>query len=172
MAHALQIDTLAFTKKLREAGAEEGLAEAIVEGLTAADTSELATKGDVAEVRTEIAEVKTEIAEVKSELKTEIAEVKTEIAEVKSELKTEIVEVKTEIAEVKSELKTEIAEVKSELKTEIVEAKSEFKQDLLKVEKKIDKVDVDLNWIKIMGGTIIAVLILPWLTELAKSIMN
>ena len=118
MAHALQIDTLAFTKKLREAGAEEGLAEAIVEGLTAADTSELATKGDVAEV------------------------------------------------------KTEIAEVKSELKTEIVEAKSEFKQDLLKVEKKIDKVDVDLNWIKIMGGTIIAVLILPWLTELAKSIMN
>ena len=125
MAHALQIDTLAFTKKLREAGAEEGLAEAIVEGLTAADTSELATKGDVAEVRTEIAEVK-----------------------------------------------TEIAEVKSELKTEIVEAKSEFKQDLLKVEKKIDKVDVDLNWIKIMGGTIIAVLILPWLTELAKSIMN
>ena len=132
MAHALQIDTLAFTKKLREAGAEEGLAEAIVEGLTAADTSELATKGDVAEVRTEIAEVKTEIAEVKSELKTEIAEVRTEIAEVKSELK----------------------------------------QDLLKVEKKIDKVDVDLNWIKIMGGTIIAVLILPWLTELAKSIMN
>ena len=79
MAHALQIDTLAFTKKLREAGAEEGLAEAIVEGLTAADTSELATKGD-------IAEVKTEIAEVKSELKTEIAEVKTEIAEVKSDI--------------------------------------------------------------------------------------
>ena len=72
MAHALQIDTLAFTKKLREAGAEEGLAEAIVEGLTAADTSELATKGD-------IAEVKAEIAEVKLELKTEIAEVKADI---------------------------------------------------------------------------------------------
>ena len=90
MAHALQIDTLAFTKKLREAGAEEGLAEAIVEGLTAADTSELATKGDIAEVKTEIAEVKselkTEIAEAKLELKTEIAEVKTEIAEVKSDI--------------------------------------------------------------------------------------
>ena len=154
MAHALQIDTLAFTKKLREAGAEEGLAEAIVEGLTAADTSELATKGD--------------IAEAKSELKTEIAEVKSEIAEVKAELKTEI-------AEVKAELKTEIAEVKTEIaevKTEIAEVKSELKQDLLKVEKKIDKVDVDLNWIKIIGGAIIAVLILPWLTELAKSIMN
>ena len=54
MAHALQIDTLAFTKKLREAGAEEGLAEAIVEGLTAADTSELATKGDIAEAKADI----------------------------------------------------------------------------------------------------------------------
>ena len=100
MAHALQIDTLAFTKKLREAGAEEGLAEAIVEGLTAADTSELATKGD--------------IAEAKSELKTEIAEVRTEIAEVK----------------------------------------------------------VDLHWIKLIGAAILAVLILPWLTELAARLMS
>ncbi len=100
MAHALQIDTLAFTKKLREAGAEEGLAEAIVEGLTAADTSELATKSDVAKVE------------------------------------------------------------------------SGLKQDILKVENKIDKVDVDLNWIKLIGGAILAVLILPWLTELAKTLMN
>ena len=66
MAHALQIDTLAFTKKLREAGAEEGLAEAIVEGLTAADTSELATKADVAEVKSDL---KADIAEVKNDLK-------------------------------------------------------------------------------------------------------
>ncbi len=92
MAHALQIDTLAFTKKLREAGAEEGLAEAIVEGLTAADTSELATKSDVAKVESAL---KVDIAEVKGELKADIAEVRTEIAEVR-----------TEIAEVKSDLTT------------------------------------------------------------------
>ncbi len=74
MAHALQIDTLAFTKKLREAGAEEGLAEAIVEGLTAADTSELATKSDVLVVENKIDKVesalKVDIAEVKSDLTT------------------------------------------------------------------------------------------------------
>ncbi len=74
MAHALQIDTLAFSKKLREAGADEGLAEAIVEGLTAADTSELATKGDLAEVKTELVE---KIAQVDNR----IAEVRTEIAQ-------------------------------------------------------------------------------------------
>ncbi len=79
MAHALQIDTLAFTKKLRDAGAEEGLAEAIVEGLSAADTSELATKSDTLLVENKI-------AEVKAELKQDIAEVKTGIADAKSEL--------------------------------------------------------------------------------------
>lgn len=47
MAHAIQIDTLAFAKKLRAAGADEKLADAIVEGLTAVDTSELVTKNDL-----------------------------------------------------------------------------------------------------------------------------
>ena len=89
MSQALQIDTLAFSKKLREAGADEGLAEAIVEGLTAADTSNLATKADIAEVKAEIAEVKT-----------------------------------------------------------------------------------DLSWIKLIGGAIVALLILPWLAELAKVALN
>ncbi len=107
MAHALQIDTLAFSKKLKEAGADDRLADAIVEGLTAADTSELATKSDILVVENKIDKVE-----------------------------------------------------------------SGLKQDILKVENKIDKVDVDLNWIKLIGGAILAVLILPWLTELAKTLMN
>ena len=93
MAHALQIDTLAFVKRLREAGADEGLAEAIVEGITAADTSELATKADVAQqglaLKSEIAQVesslKAEIAQVEGSLKGEIAQVRTEIATSKAE---------------------------------------------------------------------------------------
>ncbi len=47
MTAAIQIDTLAFAKKLKEAGADERLADAIVEGITAADTSNLATKEDL-----------------------------------------------------------------------------------------------------------------------------
>ena len=74
MTHALKIDTLTFSKKLRQAGADERLAEAIVEGLTGADTSELATKSDIAEVQTGVAELRTE-------LKTEIAEIRTEFAQ-------------------------------------------------------------------------------------------
>ena len=72
MTHALQIDTLEFSKRLKAAGADERLAEAIVEGLTAADTSSLATKTDIADVRSEI-------AELRSELKLEIAGVRSDL---------------------------------------------------------------------------------------------
>ena len=61
MANALQIDTLAFSKKLREAGADEKLADAIVEGIKDVDTSDLATKQDISEVKSEIIEAKAEI---------------------------------------------------------------------------------------------------------------
>ena len=61
MAHAIQIDTLAFAKRLQAAGADERLAEAIVEGITDADTSSLATKEDIALVKEDIRQVETAI---------------------------------------------------------------------------------------------------------------
>ncbi|MGB1179986.1 MAG: hypothetical protein ACPG4J_12135 [Lentibacter algarum] len=73
MVAAFQIDTLAYAKKLKNAGADERLAEAIVEGLTNADTSTLATKEDLREtkdeLRGEIGEVRNEVREVKVELR-------------------------------------------------------------------------------------------------------
>ena len=79
MAHAFAIDTLAFSKKLRAAGADEQLAEAIVEGITGADTSSLATKEDLAvlrqELKEDIASVRQEIGDVKVDVATLRADV-------------------------------------------------------------------------------------------------
>ena len=84
MAHAIQIDTLAFAKRLQAAGADERLAEAIVEGITDADTSSLATKEDLRHVETalkeDIALVKEDIRQVETALKEDIAAIKTDIA--------------------------------------------------------------------------------------------
>ena len=66
MAHAMRIDTLEFSKSLQAAGADEKLAEAIVKGITGADTSELATKEDLKNTETLL---KSEIEVVKSDLK-------------------------------------------------------------------------------------------------------
>ena len=65
MAAALRIDTLKFVRKLTEAGMERPMAEAIVEGIAEADTSELATKGDVARVE---AKIDTSAAELRAEM--------------------------------------------------------------------------------------------------------
>ena len=65
MSTALRLDTLSFSKRLRNAGADEALAEAIVEGITGADTSELATKADIADVKSEIADVKSDVKWIK-----------------------------------------------------------------------------------------------------------
>ena len=91
-------DTLTYSKRLQEAGVPSAQAEAHAiaqaDFLTHYLLSEVATKTDLAEVKTEL---KTEIAEVKAELKTEIAELKTE-------LKTEIAGIKTDMAEMETRL--------------------------------------------------------------------
>jgi chromosome segregation ATPase len=111
----------------------------------------VATKADIAELRTELydvrTELKTEIALVRTELKTEIAlvrtELKTEIGEVRAdvavlkadvaELKTDVAELKTDVAELKTDvaqLKTDVAELKTDvavLKTDVAELKSDFR---------------------------------------------
>ena len=78
MAATLRIDTLKFVRRLTGAGMERPLAEAIVEGLAEADTSELATKADFVAMRADLAameaSLKAEIAALRTELKTDIAE--------------------------------------------------------------------------------------------------
>jgi hypothetical protein len=61
----LKIDTLKFAKELTGAGLTQEQAEAIVRGLSDADTSDLATKADLAQLR---ADMKADIAELKAEI--------------------------------------------------------------------------------------------------------
>lgn len=65
LAATLRIDTLKFVRKLTDAGMERRMAEAIVEGLAEADTSELATKADLREgvdvLRIDMANMRTEL---------------------------------------------------------------------------------------------------------------
>ncbi|MFO1142194.1 MAG: hypothetical protein U1E59_07355 [Amaricoccus sp.] len=76
----MRIDTLKFVRRLTGAGMERPLAEAIVEGLAEADTSELATKADLAGMEMSLkAELKAEIAALRAEVKTENAENRAEL---------------------------------------------------------------------------------------------
>jgi len=72
MSAALRIDTLKFVRRLTEAGMARPMAEAIADGIAEADTSELATKADLASLK---AELKADIAALQFQASENKAEV-------------------------------------------------------------------------------------------------
>ena len=90
----LTFDKLAYVDRLQAAGMGEREARALAEGLDQALREEVATKTDIAAVKTELG---AEIAAVKTELRAEIATVKTE-------LRAEIAAVRIDLAAVKHDL--------------------------------------------------------------------
>ena len=145
----LAFDTHKAVKVLQDAGADEHLAEAVVNTIGSAMGENVATKADTTELKAEIAELKAatkaEIAESTAATKAEIAEstaatkadttkLKADIDELKAATKAEIAEstaatkadttkLKADIDELKAATKAEIAELKISTKAEIAELK-------------------------------------------------
>ena len=90
-------DTLHAAKALTQAGFAPPQAEAITDTIRAAFSDSVATKTDIAELRSEL---KGDIAATK----TDIAELRTEMAALRTELKGDIAATKTDIAELRTEL--------------------------------------------------------------------
>lgn len=97
MPAMLRIDTLKFARSLSDAGMDRRQAEALVQGLSDADTSDFATKADVGEGRAEVAGLRADMAELRAELKGEIAEFR-------AETRTEFAAVRAEMAGLKAEM--------------------------------------------------------------------
>jgi hypothetical protein len=112
----LTFDKLAYVDRLHAAGVGEREARALAEGLDQALREEVATRTDVAAVKTGLA---ADIAAVRTELKADIAALR-------SELKADIAEVRTELKAVRTELKADIAALKSDLSGDIAVAKHDM----------------------------------------------
>jgi hypothetical protein len=97
----LTFDKLAYVDRLKAAGMGEREARALAEGLDQALREEVATKTDLAAVKTELA---TDIAAVKADLAAVKAELKADNAAVRTELKADIAAVRTDLAAVKHDL--------------------------------------------------------------------
>jgi hypothetical protein len=97
MPAMLRIDTLKFARSLSDAGMDPRQAEALVRGLSEADTSDFATKADVGEVRTEVAGLRADMAELRTEQKGEISDLRTET-------RTGFASVRAEMGELKAEM--------------------------------------------------------------------
>jgi predicted nucleic acid-binding Zn-ribbon protein len=113
---ALTFDKLAYVDRLQAAGMGEREARALAEGLDQALREEVATRNDLAAVRTGLA---AEISAVRTGLSAEIAAVRTEL--------------KGQIAAVRSDLAAEIAAVRTELKGQIAAVRADLTADIAAV---------------------------------------
>ncbi|MCY3830804.1 MAG: hypothetical protein OXF89_16885 [Rhodospirillaceae bacterium] len=90
MTEAIAFDTHRFVKRLTESGFTERQAETLAEEHVALLNANLATKVDVAALKTDIVQVeaslKTDIAQVEATLKADIAQVGARIEAVKADL--------------------------------------------------------------------------------------
>ena len=82
----LAFDTHKAVKALKEAGFGDIQAEAVVATVGDAISGDVATKGDIAVLKTDIAEFKADIKAAIAALKADIAEFKADIAEFKAEI--------------------------------------------------------------------------------------
>jgi Protein of unknown function (DUF1640) len=114
---AFAFDTLVQVKRLREAGFDEKQAEALTTVLRDAvkpfDTSELATKADLAALsvalKADLAALKADVA-TKSELAALKADIKADLAALKADVAT-----KGELAALKADVKADLAALKADL---------------------------------------------------------
>lgn len=98
-------NALKYIRALEGVGFPREQAEAQVQLVIDSFQENVATKGDMAELKNEL---KSEMTELKTELKSEMAELKTELrsemAELMAELKSDIAGIKAQMAELKTDL--------------------------------------------------------------------
>ena len=135
---AVAFDTLKFVRNLTRAGLPEAQAEVFAnahrDAFKEALDSNLATKGDIAELRSEMAEFRAEMAEFRESTNSQIAEFKestnAQIAELKESTNAQIAELKestnAQIAELKESTNAQIAELKESTNAQIAELRSEM----------------------------------------------
>jgi chromosome segregation ATPase len=104
MTAQVLFNQFAYADRLKRGGFTDDQARASAEALADALSETVATKSDIAELKTEIAGVRGEIGVVRAEMSALESGLRAEIATVRSDLKAEITAVRTEIAASKNDL--------------------------------------------------------------------
>ena len=92
-----------IVKDLEDAGASQELAKAVVRAISDKTISQLATKSDLAELRTELAEIRANMA-----TKDELAETRNELAETRETLRAEMAALELRLTEKMATMHTKV----------------------------------------------------------------
>ncbi len=139
---AVAFDTLKFAQTLRDkAKFTPEQAEGLSEAFAQASADQLATKSDIADLRTEL---KADIGDLRAELKADIGDLR---AELKADIGDLRAELKADIGDLRAELKVDIADLRTELKVDIAELRSDLREAELRSAAKIETTKSEiLKW--------------------------
>ena len=143
---ALAFDTHKAVTALKQAGFAEPQAEAVVNTMGEALGGSVATKADLAELRTEL---KGDIAELRAELKGDLAATKADIAAVQTKLEADL-------AAVQAKLEADIAAVQAKLEADIAAVKTDMAEQFTALYKQLWVMAVG-----IVGLTVTLVKLIP-----------
>ena len=160
MDAAAAFNPLAAARRFREVGFDEAQAEAIASEMREAVMEGVATREDIAGLKTDVSGLKTEIAGLDARVEAATADI--------SALKADVAELKADSAELKADvstLKADVAELKAdnaEIKMEIAGFKGEMAQLGARVEAKIERA-VNRLMLAIFGATTVIVAVVELL---------
>lgn len=110
----MTFDRLAYIDRLKGAGFAEAQARALADGLDQALREEVATKSDIAALRSEL---RVELGEFKNEVRSELGDVRSELGEVRAELG----EFRAELGLVRGELVGQKGELLAAMKADKID---------------------------------------------------
>ena len=167
MSATIVVDSLAYVRKLEQAGFSRQQAEAqaevfqeqgerlraalqpILAFYEEATRKDLATRGDVLDTRLEIEKVRadltTRIEQIRAELKSDIEATRAEVEKVRADLTTNIEQVRGEVEKVRADLTTRIEQVNADLRTNIEKVRADLTTEIERVRAEVEKVRVDVE---------------------------
>ena len=153
---AVAFDTLKFVRNLTQAGLPEAQAEVFAnahrDAFRDALDSNLATKTDIAELRSEMAEFResttAQIAEFKESTTAQIAELRSEMVEFKESIRGEFAEFKESTNSQIAELRSEMAEFKETMRGEFAEFKGFIMAEINQLKRRDDHLQAQISHLK------------------------
>jgi uncharacterized coiled-coil DUF342 family protein len=118
----MAFNALAYAQELESSGVPQAQATAQAQALHRAfeeQKSELATKGDLAELRADFAELRADFAELRADTRTGLtelrAELHSEVGELRSELHSEVGTLRQQMVQLDSKLTSQMAQLETRL---------------------------------------------------------
>ncbi len=152
-------DTIAEVQRLRDVGLKQEQAEAITRSIHAGVTGGVATKADIERHETGL---RSDMEKLETGLRSDMEKLETGL--------------RSDMEKLETGLRSDMEKLETGLRSDMEKLETGLRSDMEKLEtglrSEISVIRNDLRWVKLTGGAVLAVLVLPWLAEVAGAALG